>query len=65
MPNRIILMADEREEFVTDVSGFIYYRPMKSSGMFSPHDLRVIADELDKRNEPLQKQLEEYFNGES
>lgn len=30
-------------------------------GAFSAHDLRAIADYLDRENESLQKQLDEYF----
>lgn len=32
-------------------------------GAFSAHDLRAIADHLDRENKPWQKQLDEYFDG--
>lgn len=48
---RLIAMADERGDFVTDVDGFIYWWP-SGSGHHSSHHLRWIADELDRRNKP-------------
>lgn len=60
---RIIALADERGEFVTDVDGFVYWWPESTrGGHFSAHHLRWLADELDKRNEVWQRQIEEYFN---
>jgi 4-alpha-glucanotransferase len=56
----IIAMADDLKEFVTLEDGFVYWWP-SSQGTISSHDLRTLADELDRRNEAWQTQLNEYF----
>lgn len=49
----IVSLAEERGEFVTDVDGFVYYEPSeRSAGFFSAAVLRILADELDRRNAP-------------
>lgn len=48
----IIAIAEKRSEFVTDVDGFIYYLPSEPTGYFSAEVLRILADELDRRNGP-------------
>ena len=59
---RIIAIGDERKEFVTDVDGFIYWWPNGSPhGHLASHHLRWLADELDRRNESWQKQVDDYF----
>lgn len=60
MTKRIIEIADQRNEFVYLEDGFLYYEP-KGSGCISAHELRMLADELDKRNKPYQDELEDYF----
>lgn len=49
------------KHFVTDVDGSEYYWP-DGNGHYSSHDLREIADELDKRNQPWEDIIEEYFD---
>ena len=56
----IIKMIDERGEFVYLEDGFLYYAP-EGKGCISAHELRTIADELDKRNKEWEKQIDEYF----
>ena len=56
----IIKMADELGEFIYLEDGFLYYDP-KSSGAISAHQLRTIADELDRRNKNWSDQIDEYF----
>lgn len=46
----IIQLADKRNEFVIDVDGYVYYQPFDPAGYFSAAVLRVLADELDRRN---------------
>lgn len=47
----IIKMAEERGDFVKDVDGFVYYWPNSSKdGSYTAHHLRLLADELDRRN---------------
>jgi hypothetical protein len=57
----IIKMADDLKEFVTMEDGFVYWWP-SSQGTISSHDLRTLADELDRRNEVWQIQLNDFFN---
>jgi hypothetical protein len=62
---RIIRLASEREEFVTDVDGFVYFWPNRDfGGHFSSHVLRILADELDRRNEAWSAEIDEYFSKE-
>lgn len=58
--SRIIQLADERGEFVYLEDGFLYYEP-KGFGVISAHNLRELADELDKRNAKWQEEIDEYF----
>ena len=63
--DRIIRLANQRQEFVTDVDGFIYFWPNKDfGGHFSSHVLRILADELDRRNESWEAQIDKYFSEE-
>lgn len=61
---RIIQIADERGEFVYLEDGFLYYEP-KGAGVISSHDLRQLADELDKRNKKWKEDIDEYFRSGS
>lgn len=56
----IIKKIDERGEFVYLEDGFLYYAP-EGKGCISAHELRTIADELDKRNKAWEEQIDEYF----
>lgn len=60
---KLIEMCDRRDEFMPSDDGFIYWWPSGFSGYIAPHQLRWIADELDKRNEPWAANIEEYFRG--
>jgi hypothetical protein len=48
------------KDLVTLEDGFIYFWASRN-GALNSQQLRQIADELDKRNEKWQKQLNEYF----
>ena len=61
---KIIEFSDERKEFVTDVDGFVYFWPQGTKGHFASHHLRAIADELDRRNEEWNKNIDEYFKNQ-
>ena len=56
---------DIREKFNKDISqledGFYYYFP-NGGGAIPSWILREVADILDKKNEPLQKDIEKYFS---
>ena len=59
--NRFINSLDEAGDFVFNDDGYIYYCPEKSNGYLSAHQLRFIADELDKRNKPWDDSIAKYF----
>jgi len=60
--DKIIKIHTERGDFVKDVDGYVKYWPEESGGYLESFDLRCIADELDRLNEPWQKQINEYFD---
>lgn len=47
---RIIECAEV--DFVTDVDGYVYWWPTAGGGHWAAYALRIIADELDRRNKP-------------
>ena len=47
------------EDIFTDVDGFYYF--WTNDGCLASHHLRWIADELDRLNETLNQEIEEYF----
>lgn len=60
----LITTIDQNKELVTGDDGFVYYWPNKN-GALSSHDLRIIADELDKRNAGWEAEINAYFaNGQ-
>ena len=61
---RVISMTDERKEFVTGEDGYVYYWPEGKHGAQSAVDLRILADELDKRNAAWDKNIQEYFESQ-
>lgn len=60
MTNRIIQIAEERGEFLYLEDGFLYYAP-NGGGAISAHQLRILADELDRRNKDWEEQINKYF----
>jgi hypothetical protein len=64
----LISKVDERKEFSYLEDGFLYYFP-SGNGALQSHELRIIADELDKRNkeweEKVTKDLEELYSKEN
>ena len=60
---RVISLVEERKEFIEGDDGYIYFWPADGNhGCFSPHELRWIADELDKRNASWVASVENYFS---
>ena len=49
------------EHFATADDGFIAFWPEPNRGFLTAHDLRAIADELDRRNAPWAAEVEAYF----
>ena len=62
---RIIDLCEMRGDFVTEVDGFVYWWPDLVDGHMNSSHLRIIADELDKRNKPMQKSIDDYFKNRS
>ena len=58
--NRIIQVAEERGEFIYLEDGYLYYAP-DGIGAISAQQLRILADELDRRNKNWDDQINEYF----
>ncbi len=54
-------MSTERGDFVVGDDGFTVFWPEGLDGALSPSDLRILADELDRLNEPITVALESYF----
>lgn len=57
---RIIEKADEAGDIFTLEDGFYYFGP-STGGAMSAELLRVVADELDRRNEGWASTIDEYF----
>lgn len=57
----IIEVADKDNEFVMLEDGFYYYWP-KGKGAIPAYQLRLLADELDKRNKEWNDRINEYFS---
>jgi hypothetical protein len=49
-PYRIVEAAERGGDFTTLDDGYVYFWPTSSCGAFSANDLRILADELDRRN---------------
>jgi len=63
-PAELIEKCDKHDEFVQFEDGFVYYWPVGRGGISAVH-LRIIADELDRRNAAWEKDLADYFNSDS
>lgn len=49
----LIAVVEDRSEFVIFEDGYTYYCPTGGMGVLTAHNLRTIADELDRRNTPI------------
>ena len=62
----IVKKADELGEFITLSDGFVYWWPdRKVLCAISSHELRELADELDRRSAKWEKRIDEYFEGQT
>jgi hypothetical protein len=60
---RLIKLIDARREFAASEDGFVRYWPRDGfGGCLTENDLRIIADELARRNAPLTKDINKYFD---
>lgn len=59
---RILRAIEERSEFVIGDDGFVVYWPDGLSGALNEWVLRLIADELERRNAPWAKKIGEQFD---
>jgi hypothetical protein len=65
MSKSITTLVEEAGGFVYGCDGFCIYWPSNEiSGGLTAHDLRQLADELDRRNEQWSRTIEEYFSRE-
>ena len=49
----IIDLVEEYGDFAVASHGFFIYWPGRSRGSFNAQDLRILADELDRRNDNI------------
>jgi hypothetical protein len=59
---RIVRLAAERGDLVRAECGFYVYWPMRGMGAVAAHELRYLADELDRLNAPWQAEIDKYFS---
>lgn len=60
-PNNLIQCAETRNEFDYLDDGYQYWFPTNNQGGLTSTQLRIIADELDRRNHKWNQQVQEYF----
>jgi hypothetical protein len=59
---RCMKMSHDRRDFTALEDGFYRYWPKRDSlGAIAAHELRWLADELDKMNAPLEEELNNFF----
>lgn len=60
---RVFQQMDDAREFYTDVDGFVAFWPQgHAGGFYTAPVLRAIADELDRRNKPMDEALQLFFS---
>lgn len=59
----LLAKVHESQDIYMEVDGFYRFEP-NAVGYFTAHQLRWIADELDRMNAPREKELDEYFKNE-
>ena len=62
---RVLHLANEREEFLPLEDGYCYWFPSAGNGGLSSADLRILAEELDRQNEQWNQGIEDYFKSRS
>lgn len=56
--SRLVAMVEQWKEFITLVDGYVYYWPNpQRAGALSACNLRMIAEELDRRNEAWNREV--------
>lgn len=58
---KLLRYAKTTREIMPLDDGFYYWWPESYRGAYAAYQLRWIADELDRLNEPYKKQINEYF----
>jgi hypothetical protein len=60
---RIVRLAHERGDIVAGDDGFYVYWPTRNTmGAVDAHQLRILADELDRMNAPWQAEIDKFFD---
>lgn len=62
--SRIVEIAKERKDIIMGDDGFYVYWPEGNKGALTSHDLRELADELDRMNCKWEEIINEYFEDE-
>ena len=63
--DRIIQICRDLNEFDTLDDGFEAWFPSKCHSFIRAYELRLIADELDRLNEPMRNSVDNYFKGDN
>jgi len=58
---RLIKIIEDHDGFDNLDDGFVYFFPQNNGGCLQSWALRVIADELDRRNESWSANIDDYF----
>lgn len=56
------MIAAIKEDIIAGADGFYIFWPEGRKGSYAAHHLRLIADILDEMNEPLWKDIEDFFS---
>jgi hypothetical protein len=55
-------VIDFTKDFIAGDDGYYMYWPTTNLGAYTAHNLRIIADELDRKNKPWDDQVQAYFS---
>lgn len=65
LDDEIIRKSEANGDFVTGDDGFVVFWPEGQCGGFEAWHLRVIADELDRRNASWQAEISSFFDAKN
>ncbi len=61
---RLVALAQEKGDFVTGDDGFVFFWPTGCRCGLAEWELRVLANELERRNADWSAKMDEYFAAE-
>jgi len=56
------ILDSAKEDICPMNDGYFYWFPSKTTGGISAYQLRIIADELDKKNKKVDDAIKDYFS---